>query len=159
MWTDATIFYRKKYDLVENLKEKSFESICFNTSNSFLNYKKCSCSWSGYLIASRKHGLFAEAMNDIFEQYYLKYHSYSIYFFIDAAFMIAKLNKLDDDVLGKVQKSDYSMFDLVKILNLEFYNKEFEDNTMIPQKLSWFADIRNVDKVITNYKHMKKMLE
>ena len=159
MWTDATIFYREKYNLVENLKEKSFESICFNTSNNFLNYKDCSCSWSCYLIASRKNGLFAKVMNTIYEQYYLNYGSFPIYFFTDAALMISKIKHVDADVLNKVQKSDYNMFDLHKILNLEFYTKEFEDNTMIPQKLSWSIDISFNPKMKTNYEYLKEKLK
>lgn len=159
MWTDATIFYREKYNLVENLREKSFESISFNTSSNFLNYKDCSCSWSGYLIASRKNGLLAKVMNTIYEQYYLKYGNFPIYFFIDAALMICKIKHVDADVLNKVQKSDYNMFDLYKILNLEFYTKEFEDNTMIPQKLSWSIDIPSNPKTKTNYEYLKEKLK
>lgn len=158
VWTDATIFYRKKYDLLEGLKNKSFESICFNTSNDFLEYKGKKCSWSGFLIASRKHGLFVEVMNNIFEQYYLKYNTYSIYFFIDAAFMICKLYEIDDKVLDKIQISNENMFDLIKVINCEYYEQEFIDNTQIPQKLSWFANVDKMSKYKTNYDHMKEVL-
>ena len=154
IWADATIFFERKFDLLKGLKDKSFESLCFNTSEDFLKYKNLKCSWSGFLIASRKQGLFVQVMNDIFEEYYIKYHTYSIYFFIDAAFMITKMYGIDNHVLDKVQKSNENMFDLVKILNLEFYEEEFKDNTKIPQKLSWLTKVDKDAPYRTNYDHM-----
>lgn len=156
IWIDATIFFREKFDIFKGLENKSFESLCFNTSENFLKYKNEKCTWSGFFIASRKNGLLVQVMNDIFEKYYLKYHSYPIYFFIDAAFMIVKVHGIDDHVLDKVQKSDMNMFDLIKILNFEFYDEEFTDNTLIPQKLSWFAKINTNEDYKTNYDYLKK---
>lgn len=154
IWTDATIYYREKLNLLENLEHKSFESLNFSYTSSFLRYKETSCSWSGFLIASRRHGLFIQTMNYIFEQYYLKYGSYDIYYFIDAAFMICKINGVDNNVLDKVQTTDENMFDLSRILNYEYYKSEFNNSTKIPQKLSWFMKINSNKNYFSNYDYI-----
>lgn len=158
IWSDATIFYRKKFDILNGLKNKSFESVCFNTSKNFLKYKNETCSWSVFLMASRKFGLFAKMMNEVYEQYYLKYGTFSMYFFTDAVIMLAKINNIDNNVLDKTKKSKYNMFDLSKILNFEYYDQEFNDNTQIPQKLSWFIKVNSVNEYKTNYNHIEEIL-
>lgn len=137
VWIDATIFFVKEYSLTDKLTDKSFESVCFSTSRNFLQYKNESCSWSGYFIASRKNGLFVTAVDEIFERYYLKYHTYSIYFFIDAVLMICKLNKLDGDVLSKVHFNNNDMTLLAKMLDEPYDKSCMEQLSLIPQKLNW----------------------
>ncbi len=143
LWIDATIYFAERYDLVSNLQNKSFESIVFSSSESFLNYDGLKCSWSGYYIASRKNGVLVSIMDSIFEQYYLKYRTYSIYFFIDAAFMICKKYKIDDAVLDKVHCNNNSMFLLSKVLNSRYDEKLLKQVKAIPQKLSWFGISEN----------------
>ena len=53
-------------------------------------------------------------------QYYKKYGTYTLYFFIDAAFMTCKINGVDDDVLMKSQKCDGDMFLLSKVGNYPY---------------------------------------
>lgn len=159
IWIDSTIFFLEKYDLFESLKEKSFESINFSSSNSFLNYKNKKCSWSGYFIASRKNSIIVTAINNIFEEYYIKYKTYSIYFFIDAIFMICKIYKIDDDALGKIKKDENDMFLLNKILD-----EPYDENTIklickIPQKLKWFYSPTNnsrsfYNNIVNHKRHM-----
>ncbi|WP_431769751.1 capsular polysaccharide synthesis protein [Streptococcus gallolyticus] len=72
-WIDATILFLEKFDIFEELKDKSFATISFTSSMNFLKYKNEVCSWSGYFIASRKGGYFVTVMNDLFEEYYLLY--------------------------------------------------------------------------------------
>lgn len=136
-WIDATIFFAGKYDLVNGLRNKSFESVEFSTSKNYLKYKGESCSWSGYFICSRKDGVLVRTMDKIFEEYYLKYHTYSIYFFIDAALMICKLNQIDNDVLRKTQKSMEDMSELLNLLNIPYDEKYMKRIAALPQKLAW----------------------
>lgn len=88
VWIDATIYFEKEYNLLNRLETKPIESVAFSTSADFLQYKGEVCSWSGYFFASRKNSVFTQAMDTVFREYYLKYHTYSLYFFIDAALMI-----------------------------------------------------------------------
>ena len=138
IWIDSTIFFLQKYDLFESLQEKAFESINFSSTNNFLNYKNQYCSWSGYFIAARKNALIVNVINDIFEKYYVKYRTYSIYFFIDAIFMICKIYKIDDNALGKIKKDENDMFLLNKILNESYDEHTNKLACKIPQKLKWF---------------------
>lgn len=137
MWIDATIFFTSRFELVENLNDKSFESVQFASSGSFLEYKGEKCSWSGYFIASRKEGILVSAADYVFEQYYLKYKTYSIYFFIDALMMLLKLNNIDDGVLDKVQRNQGDMFILGKLIAEDYSNWYYPVISMIPQKLQW----------------------
>lgn len=149
IWIDATIYFASKYDMLSNLEMKSFESVIFSSSESFLQYQGLKCSWSGYYISSRKDGVFVSIMNDIFRKYYLEYKTYSIYFFIDAAFMICKKYKVDDGVLDKVQHNKNSMFLLSQILSCTYDERLLEQIKAIPQKLSWFGvqDVKKNDSV------------
>ena len=76
-------------------------------------------------------------MDKIFEEYYLTYRTYSIYFFIDAALMICKLNKIDDGVLSKVHKNNGDMAELMDLLNLPYDEKYMKRIKALPQKLAW----------------------
>ena len=138
VWIDSTIYFTCEFNLINELKNKSIESVQFSSSNGFLSYKGEKCSWSGYFFAARKQAVFVTAMDAIFREYYLKYKTYDIYFFIDAALMISKIYKLDDNALGKIQKNSHDMFLLSKILNendSENYRAQIDS---IPQKLTWF---------------------
>lgn len=138
VWIDATIFFAKPDpSIIQGLEEKSFESLEFLSSKHFLSYKGCSCSWSGYYIAARKNSLFINVMNEIFEKYYLTYNTYSIYFFIDAAFMICKLYGIDDNVLDKVRYIDGDMFVLLGLLNEPYNQIGYNVISRVPQKLAW----------------------
>lgn len=137
IWIDSTILFLSELNLIEDLNEKSFTSLEFSTSRDFLKYENYECSWSGFFIASRKNGLFVRAVDEIFKQYYLKYKTYSIYFFIDTVLMICKKYGLDDNVLDKTLKTSNSMFTLAGLLDKN-YNSDIIDmikNT--PQKFSW----------------------
>ncbi|MFR7752005.1 MAG: capsular polysaccharide synthesis protein [Agathobacter rectalis] len=137
VWIDATIFFLAPFNLLDNLKEKSFESLEFSSSHDFLKYKEKKCSWSGYFIASRKNALLVTVINEVFEKYYLKYHTYSIYFFIDAVFMICKLHKVDDAALDKIQYVNSDMFLLAKLLNYPDDARCYDLIKYVPQKLMW----------------------
>ena len=137
VWIDATIYFEREYNLIDKLKDKAIESVCFSTSTEFLKYKNEVCSWSGYFFASRKNSVFTQAMDTIFREYYLKYHTYSIYFFIDAALMICKLNGIDNAALSKIHTNDADMTLLSKLLN-QHYDPMYRKNiARIPQKLAW----------------------
>ena len=136
-WIDATIFFTKEYILADYLSDKPFETVEFASSRYFLAYKNNVCSWSGYFIASRKNSVFVSAVDSVFEQYYLKYRTYSIYFFIDAVMMISKLCKLDGGVLDTVHYNHGDMFVLMKMLNKDFDPMISDTIGMIPQKLQW----------------------
>ena len=73
----------------------------------------------------------------MFEKYYLKYHTYSIYFFIDAVFMICKLHKVDDAALDKIQYVNSDMFLLAKLLNYPDDARCYDLIKYVPQKLMW----------------------
>lgn len=140
-WIDATIFFCDDFDLTNNLKNKSIESICFSTTKKFLQYKGECCSWSGFFFAARKNAAFVRVMDYIFEQYYLKYHTFSIYFFIDVALMVCKLNHIDQDALAKIQRNSGDMFTLNRILNEEYDEKYQYEIIKVPQKLTWDCDV------------------
>lgn len=137
IWIDATIYFEKPYNLLNGLSNKSVESVAFSTSANFLQYKGEVCSWSGYFFASRKNSILVQAMDTIFREYYLKYHTYSIYFFIDAALMICKINHIDNDALGSIQKNNADMMLLAKLLNATYTPVYRKHIAKIPQKLSW----------------------
>lgn len=136
-WIDATILFLEKFDIFEELKDKSFATISFTSSMNFLKYKNEVCSWSGYFIASRKGGYFVTVMNDLFEEYYLLYGKFPFYFFIDALFVICKINKIDNDVLSKTKFVCADMFLLPKLYDKDFNIYSLKQLTKIPQKLSW----------------------
>lgn len=137
MWVDATIFFSKKYDLFSGLEQEPFTSMAFSTSKNFIQYKGVFCSWSGYFIASRKNSVLVNAADYIFEQYYLKYHTYSIYFFIDAVFVLLKLYHIDNDVLYRTLYNPGNMFLLASQLNLKYDSQLASQMDSIPQKLNW----------------------
>ena len=144
MWIDATIFFEKKCDLFEALKKQSFNTLNFYSSSKFLTYKSEECSWSGYFIAARKGSILVEAINYIFERYYLEYQEYTTYFFIDAVFMLCKIYEIDDNVLKKSTYINGDMFILHKLLDHQFNIFEFEKISDIPQKLTWFYKPKNI---------------
>lgn len=137
VWIDSTIFFADKYDIFSLLQNKPIESICFSTSEDFLKYKGRSCNWSGYLFASRKNSVFTCVMNEIFEKYYLKKGSYPIYFFIDVAIMICKINNIDAGALDNITKKTGDMFFLYRMLNQPVDKCSLNILKTIPQKLSW----------------------
>ncbi|MGV3145827.1 capsular polysaccharide synthesis protein [Streptococcus parasuis] len=137
VWIDATILFINEFDLFEGLENRSFNSLSFSSSNYFLKYKGEECSWSGYFIASRKNGYFVTVMNNLFQEYFLIYNNYPIYFFIDALFIICKVNKIDDDVLSKTDSVLGDMFLLPKLYNEEYNEFSLKLIKRVPQKLSW----------------------
>lgn len=138
MWIDATIFFMNEYDLTLKLKDgQSFNTLEFASSGEFLNYKGFECSWSGFFIASKKNGLFVRTMDAIFREYYRMYGTYTLYFFIDAAFMVCKINGIDNDVLMKSQKCDGDMFLLSKVGNCQYTDSCMAEIKKLPQKLAW----------------------
>lgn len=151
MWVDATIHFTQKYDLLEKLDKQSFNSISFGSSNSFFQYKGNKCSWTGFFIASRKNGCFVRTMDYIFREYYKKYRTYSIYFFIDAAFMVCKITHVDNNVIDKVNESDGDMFLLSKIINSKYEESCMKEVTKLPQKLAWNIRIESNKNVQTFY--------
>ena len=141
MWIDSTILFNDEYNLFSNLEYKDFESINFSSSAYFYSYEDEICSWSGYFILSRKNGYFVSLMNTIFEEYFLKYGTYSLYFFIDVAFMACKRKKVDNDILNKTHYSPYDMFLLQNISLNQYDSYVYEVLKKIPQKLSWNSKI------------------
>lgn len=138
MWIDATIFFLNEYDLMGKLDEnQSFNTLEFASSGEFLKYKGQTCSWSGFFIASKKNGMFVRIMDAIFREYFKKYGTYTLYFFIDAAFMTCKVNGVDDNVLTKSQTCDGDMFLLSKIGNRPYNESCMSELTKLPQKLAW----------------------
>lgn len=148
VWIDATIYFEKEYNLLNRLETKPIESVAFSTSADFLQYKGEVCSWSGYFFASRKNSVFTQAMDTVFREYYLKYHTYSLYFFIDAALMICKVNHIDNDALRNIHHNDADMTLLAKLLN-EPYDPVYRKHiSKIPQKLAWsYKDDGSEDSV------------
>ena len=137
IWIDSTILFLSELNLLEDLKNKSFTSLEFSTSRDFLKYEDYECSWSGFFMASRKNGLFVRAVDEIFKQYYLKYKTYSIYFFIDTVFMICKKHGLDGNVLDKTLKTLDNMFTLAWLLEEKYDSDIIEMIKNTPQKLRW----------------------
>lgn len=137
VWIDATIYFEKKYNLLDYLETKPVESVAFSTSANFLQYKGEVCSWSGYFFASRKNSIFTQAMDTIFQEYYLRYHTYSLYFFIDAALMICKVNHIDNDALCNIHYNNADMALLAKLLNQPYDPAYRKHISKIPQKLAW----------------------
>ncbi len=148
-WIDATIFFTQKYDLSEGLKNKPLESVEFSTSKDYLKYKNNTCSWSGYFISSRENSVFVNAVDYIFEQYYLKYKTYTTYFFIDAVLMICKINKLDNGALDNIQYNPSDMFVLRQIINNKYSGYYHDVIDKIPQKLQW--NIKIIKEKNSNY--------
>lgn len=144
MWIDATIFFTSKCDLFQMMENQSFNTLSFCSSNNFLSYKGEVCSWSGYFIASRKGSLLVEAINYIFEQYYIDYNEYTTYFFIDAVLILCKIYGIDDNVLKKSYYIEGDMFLLAPLLDEQFDRYQFEKISIIPQKLMWFYNSQNI---------------
>lgn len=137
VWIDSTIFFSKKYDVFDTLKNKPIESICFSTSDSFLKYKNHTCNWSVYFFAARKNAVFTVVMNEIFEKYYLKKRNYPIYFFTDAALMVCKINKIDGSALDNITYNTGDMFFLYRMLDQPYDECSIKILSDIPQKLAW----------------------
>ena len=149
IWIDSTIFFLSEFNLLNDLQNKTFASLEFSTSRDFLKYGDEECSWSGFFIASRKNGLFVRAVDEIFKQYYLKYKTYSTYFFIDSVLMICKKHGLDDHVLNKTLSTSDNMFTLSWLLD-QPYNRDVTDSIVsTPQKLRWNCE--NISKENTFY--------
>lgn len=155
VWIDATIYFFSKYDIFSQLENQSIASICFSTSNNFLQYKGEVCNWSGYFFAARKNAVFTNVMNEIFEKYYLKNGSYPIYFFIDVALMICKINKIDGGVLDNIATSLGDMFFLYRMLDQPYYKGSETVLEIIPQKLAWQFEPQNNNNN-TFYKYIFK---
>lgn len=152
MWIDATIFFFEKFDLIRKLdSSQSFNSLEFSSSKEFLQYKGFTCSWSSFFITSQKNGLFVRTMDSIFREYYRKFRSYTLYFFMDAAYMVCKINGIDCDVLTKIQKCDGDMFLLSKVGNQEFEPSCTPEIFRIPQKLTWSIKITSTNMANTFY--------
>ncbi len=143
LWIDATIYFLKPYPIFEQLENKSYESFAFKDTLDFLIYKENKCSWSSYLQAARKGAVLIDAMDCIFQEYYLKYGDYSIYFFMDAALMICKIMGIDDHVLDKVNYCEGSAFSLSKLLDKPYDNEVKKDLERLPQKLYWWYNPKN----------------
>ncbi|WP_455679166.1 capsular polysaccharide synthesis protein [Streptococcus sp.] len=156
IWIDATILFFNKIDLFQELEDKSFSTIYFSSSRNFLKYKDNSCSWSGYFIAARKGSYLVTVMNNLFEEYYLQYGNYPFYFFIDALFMICKINNIDDSVLSKTLYIDADMFLLMKLLDKEYNHYSLSLISQIPQKLTWFCECKSN---LNNSFYQKMILE
>lgn len=149
VWVDATLYFTDSCNLLKNLEDKSFESVEFDSTNRYLQYKNIACSWTGFLIASKKHDVLVTAVDDVFYKYFLKFKKYPIYFFIDAVLMICKINKIGCAELNKIQKVDGDLFELVSLLPEQGYPEYLSRQGSLPQKLYW--DYRPVisDKVTT----------
>lgn len=143
LWVDATIYFLKPYPIFEQLENKSYESFAFKDTIDFLIYKGNKCSWSSYLQAARKGSVLIGAMDFIFQEYYLKYGDYGLYFFMDAALMICKIMKIDDCVLDKVNYCKGSAFSLCKLLDKPYDNEVKKDLECLPQKLYWWYNPKN----------------
>lgn len=137
IWVDATIFFTSECNLLKDLEHKSFTSLAFSTSADFLEYEGIPCTWSGFFIASRKNGLFVRAVDAVFRQYYMKYHTYSTYFFIDITLMLCKKYRIDADVLSKTLRTQRSMFTLARLLDAPFDADVLDLIQAVPQKLVW----------------------
>ena len=148
-WVDATLYFTDSCNLLKNLENKSFESIEFDSTKSYLQYKNIACSWTGFLIASRKHDVLVTAIDDVFREYFLKYKKYPIYFFIDAVLMICKVSKIGCAELDKIQKIDGNLFELVSLLPERGYPEYLSRQGFLPQKLYWDYRPAISDKVTT----------
>ncbi len=137
IWIDATIFFTGKYNLLDDLENKPFTTLAFSTSQDFLQYENINCSWSGFFIASRKNSLFVRAVDDIFKQYFLKYGTYTTYFFIDITMMLCKKYGLDGNVLDKTLYTPRNMFTLAPFIHKPIDENVLEYIDNIPQKLAW----------------------
>ena len=136
-WVDATLFFAEPSNLLSNLAQKPFESLAFSTSSKYLQYKGEYCNWSGFFISSRKNSVLTQAMDYVFQSYYLKYGGYPIYFFIDALFMLCKLEGIDNSAISKIQNVPGNMFELVSLLNLKGHEEYLRRKPAVPQKLYW----------------------
>lgn len=145
LWVDATVYFLKPYPIFDMLEKKSYESFAFKETSEFLTYKGSKCSWSSYLQAARKGSALIYTMDFIFQEYYLKYGDYEIYFFIDAALMICKTMGVDDRVLDKVNYCEGSAFCLSKLLDQQYDDEVVKDLERIPQKLYWWYKVKNKD--------------
>lgn len=137
VWVDATIFFTSECNLLKDLENKPFTSLAFSTSSDFLQYEGIVCSWSGFFIASRKNSVFVRAVDDVFRQYFLKYHTYSTYFFIDITLMLCKKYGIDNDALSHTLYTNRSMFTLAHLLDAPFDPNVLEFVRGVPQKLRW----------------------
>lgn len=137
IWVDATIFFTSECNLLKDLENKPFTSLAFSTTADFLQYEDVACSWSGFFIASRKNSVFVRAVDDVFRQYFLKYHTYSTYFFIDITLMLCKKYGIDGDALNHTLYTNRSMFALAYLLDAPFNANVLEFIHGVPQKLRW----------------------
>lgn len=160
IWVDATLFFFERFDLLDRLDAtQSFNSFEHLGSSMFLQYKNCECSWSGFFIASKRNGLFVRTMDYIFKEYYKKYETYPLYFFIDAAFMVCKLQGIDQDVLTKTCECDGDTYLLSRMLNQKFEETILPEIGKLPQKLDWRMEVISHDSEgkDTFYKVLKNM--
>ncbi|HEU9711240.1 TPA: hypothetical protein VW279_001055, partial [Streptococcus pneumoniae] len=155
MWVDSTIYFTKKIDLFQELEKCSFSTLNFSTSKDFMSYKGEVCTWSGFMIASHKQGRLVSIINELFERYYLKYNTFSTYFFIDIVFMLCKVYKLDDNVLDQIILKDGNMFQLASVLDQPFNKSLLPYIEKLPQKLFLHYEDNNLDNF---YKYFKEIV-
>ena len=140
IWVDATIFFTAECNLLKDLEKKPFTSLAFSTTADFLKYDGVDCSWSGFFIASRKNSVFVQAVDTVFREYFLKYHTYSTYFFIDITLMICKKYGIDGNALSHTLHTNRSMFTLAYLLDAAQDAEVLEFIRGVPQKLRWNID-------------------
>lgn len=152
IWVDSTIYFAQRQELFKDLEHRSFSTLRFSTSRDFMSYKGKSCSWSGFLIASRKNGRLVRIIDTLFERYYLRYRTFSTYFFIDIIFMLCKIYKIDDSVLDKIELTEGNMFQMALVLDQPFNTALVSYIESVPQKLFWSYQDSNLDNFYKYYK-------
>lgn len=159
MWVDSTIYFSQKLDLFPALEHRSFSTIQFSTSRDFITYKEEFCSWSGFLIASRRKGRLVTIVDELFERYYLRYRTFSTYFFIDIILMLCKIYEIDDAVLGKIELTEGNMFQLAQVLNQPFNPALLPYIERVPQKLFWNYQDNTLDNFYKYYKEKVRKMD
>lgn len=159
MWIDSTIYFSQRLDLFPDLERQSFSTIQFSTSRDFMTYKGEFCSWSGFLIASRRKGRLVTIVDKLFERYYLRYRTFSTYFFIDIILMLCKIYEIDDAVLSKIELTEGNMFQLAQVLNKPFNSGLIPYIERLPQKLFWNYQDNTLDNFYKYYKEKVRKMD
>lgn len=137
-WVDATLYFNGPVDLTEGLAEKSFESLNCNTTPDYMEYQGLHSTWTGFFIASRRNAVITQAIDSVFREYFIQYHQYPIYLFIDAVFMICLKQGIDGNVLSNIQTNTGYLFEMLSLLDEPQHSEYTKRWASIPQKLNWF---------------------
>lgn len=134
-WVDSTIFFPKRIELDQQLKNQSFYSLNYVKDNKQKVKPSISkdMTWCAFFLGARKGSPVIRFLVSAFDKYYLDHDFRIDYFLIDFLIQLAKENKIGNGVLDSIPIQNDYPFSLIESIDKE---EEIEISQLkIPQKL------------------------